>query len=198
MTTALVDLVVKLVAILAVASVLFFSGVAWEKRKGAEQRLAQVTDAFETYKKQVGQSIVESKQKNDALIASILADQSNQDQIKRAALDRLQRNLTAAKEKIRALEAIGVPEPVLVEVCTAGDLYRLDVGTVRLLDAARANLPAPDASSAGDEESGAASAVGANQLIANDLEIVKRYHELAKRHNSLVDYIEQKQREQAK
>lgn len=75
--------------------------------------------------------------------------------------------------------------------------WTLDVGTVRLLDAARAGTP-PDPSGLGDDESKAPSAVGAAAFIDNDLQVIELYHDLATRHDALVDYVESIINKQAK
>lgn len=74
---------------------------------------------------------------------------------------------------------------------------RLDVGTVRLLNAARQGT-AVDTTGSGDAALQAPTSVGIEKLIANDLDIVKMYHELATRHDELVDAVEQKLKDQAK
>lgn len=71
----------------------------------------------------------------------------------------------------------------------------LDELTVRLLDDARANRPAQEAGGAadgGDEEGRAAAtptAVTGGQFAINDLMVVRQYHELAARHDTLVEWI---------
>ena len=65
----------------------------------------------------------------------------------------------------------------------------LDVGTVRLLNAARAGT-APDATGFGDAEGKAPSGLALPELLDNDLEVIILYHELSARHDALVDYVE--------
>lgn len=74
--------------------------------------------------------------------------------------------------------------------------WRLDVGTVRLLNAAR-DGSALDTASLVDGAGKAPSEVGLPDLLDNDLEVVQLYRELAVRHDSLVDYVESKLKEQA-
>lgn len=74
--------------------------------------------------------------------------------------------------------------------------WTLDVGTVWMLDSAREGLPF-DATRLRDGASQAPSEVGVTELIDNDLEIVQLYHELAERHNALVDYVESIMEKQA-
>lgn len=72
----------------------------------------------------------------------------------------------------------------------------LDVGTVRLLNSARAGA-AFDPASLGDGASQAPSGIGLPELLDNDLEVVQLYRELAVRHDALVDYVEFLLKEQA-
>lgn len=71
----------------------------------------------------------------------------------------------------------------------------LDEWTVRLLDDARANRPADTANGgaarASDAEGPAAAALApitGAEFASNDLEVVRLYHDLAQRHNELVDW----------
>lgn len=74
--------------------------------------------------------------------------------------------------------------------------WTLDVGTVWMLDSAREGLPF-DPARLRDGAGEAPSDVGVPELIDNDLEVVQRYHELAERHNALVDYVESVIQQQA-
>lgn len=74
--------------------------------------------------------------------------------------------------------------------------YRFDVGTVRLLNAARTGT-AVDAAGGSDEASRAASDVGIAKFVDNDLDVVQLYRDLAARHDALVDSVEQHLKEQA-
>lgn len=65
----------------------------------------------------------------------------------------------------------------------------LDVGTVQLLNAARAGTD-PVATSFGHAEGQAPSGIGLPELLDNDLEVITLYHELSARHDALVDYVE--------
>ena len=66
----------------------------------------------------------------------------------------------------------------------------LSVGTVRMLNAARANEPF-DTDALGNAESKAPSEVEVADIIDSDIEVVGMYHDLAERHNALVDWVEQ-------
>lgn len=81
--------------------------------------------------------------------------------------------------------------------CPGSDALVLDVGTVGMLNAARQGRPVDPAGSS-DEAQSAPSTVGVAGLVDNDLEIVKLYLDLAKRHDSLVDEVEKKLQDQAR
>lgn len=67
---------------------------------------------------------------------------------------------------------------------------RLDHRTVGLLNAARENRsPEDSGASAGADEEGGTSAVTVADLALNDIEVVRKYHELATRHDGLVDWV---------
>lgn len=72
------------------------------------------------------------------------------------------------------------------------DPWTFDVGTVRLLNAARSN-DTFDATSLGDVANQAPSSVGVTEFVENDLTVVGMYHDLAIRHAALQDYVTQKQ-----
>jgi hypothetical protein len=76
------------------------------------------------------------------------------------------------------------------------DDWTLDLGTVWMLDSAREGLPF-DPTRLRDGAGEASSDVGVPELIDNDLEVVQQYHELAERHNALVDYVESVIQQQA-
>lgn len=73
----------------------------------------------------------------------------------------------------------------------------LDVGTVRLLNAARTGA-AVDSAAVGDEASQTPSGIAVPELLDNDLEVVQLYRELAAEHDTLVDYVESLMKKQAK
>lgn len=70
-----------------------------------------------------------------------------------------------------------------------GDSYMpFDVGTLRLLNAARTGTPV-DSITVSDAESAAPAFVRIRIYVRNDTEIAKMYNDLAARHNSLVDQV---------
>lgn len=96
-----------------------------------------------------------------------------------------------AVERNKPKETVDVTLPVQpVRNCN------LDHDTVRLLNAARdpaAALPTGNP----DAESQAASQVTQSDLIDNDIEVVGLYHELAERHDALVDWVQTQVEKQA-
>lgn len=81
--------------------------------------------------------------------------------------------------------------------CAGSTDFVLDLPTVRLLNAARQGRGL-GATGSGDEAQSAPSAIGVADLIANDLDVVQMYLELAKRHDELVDAVEKNLKEQAR
>jgi len=71
----------------------------------------------------------------------------------------------------------------------------LPVGLVRLLNDARSGTFDPSTLPS-DGEGKAPSAVEAQDFIESDFDVVAEYHELAKKHDELVEYVEKLQREQ--
>jgi hypothetical protein len=77
-----------------------------------------------------------------------------------------------------------VPEGSLCN-CDAG----LSIGIIRLLNDARTGAPFNPAT-INNEEGGTPSGLSLADILDNDLEVVKKYHELASRHNGCVDYVD--------
>ena len=69
------------------------------------------------------------------------------------------------------------------------DACGLDLGTVRLLNAARTGSP-DLAAAVGDAEGQTPSGLGLPDLVDADIEVAGMYRELAVIHNSLVEYVE--------
>lgn len=197
----------KLAAVLVALAVIvagsFFAGASWQKEKSTREMLAkqeamhqEFVRQKETLIQEFSQSVkaaVEDANARSAMIVAELSEQyAEQEKVKDAALARLKRQLAAEKGKIHVVykDREGNPAPSL------GDFY-FDLGTVGLLNAARAGLPTTDAldpSNGGDEALSAPSTVGILAFVENDLAIVRQYHELARRHDALVDYIELQQK----
>jgi hypothetical protein len=153
-------------------------GAMWIK--GAFKTRAVATQANKNIK-QSAKNVSKSMKENESIEARVAAGERRAAQISAAAAKRIDNQ----KEKSNEVR----------ENSFAAD-YRLDVGTVRLLNAARQGAGVESAGGS-DEALDAPSGVGVDALIQNDLAVVKQYHDLATRHDALVDWVEQKVREQA-
>lgn len=72
----------------------------------------------------------------------------------------------------------------------------IDLGTAGLLNDARQGRPA-ESTGGSDEALAAPSAVCVTDFAADDLEVVRLYLDLGRRHDELVDAVEKKLQEQA-
>lgn len=101
-------------------------------------------------------------------------------------------------EKIRTIVQTRIVKETTNEPsCTTANRFDLDVGTVGLLNSARSGAPG-DPAAISDESGKASSGLTLSELLDNDLEVVQRYHELAKDHDALVDFVENFMKKQAK
>jgi hypothetical protein len=143
-----------------------------------------------------GANVVESHKASVSIESKVALQNAVADKLKSAAALRVAKQQERAheefaKELARSLDKKMPPEPV---VCPDPVL---DVGTVRLLNAAREGA-AVDAAGSSDAALETPSAVGVGKLVDNDLDVVKLYHDLAARHDALVDAVEKKLQDQAK
>lgn len=118
------------------------------------------------------------------------------------ALDQAVQDTAQRSQQIKVLvrERMTQPQPAAdheAPICPPAAAAVLDAGTVGLLNAARADLPASAASAIGDEEGAPAAAASVADFIDNDLDVVRLYHELAKRHDELVDFVTDEMRKRA-
>lgn len=87
-------------------------------------------------------------------------------------------------------------QSALLDPKSCGKFY-FDSISVRLLNDARQGTEAGlDAAVSGNEEVATATSIGIEEFVANDLEIIRMYHDLAKRHDELVDAVEKHIKEQ--
>jgi hypothetical protein len=96
-------------------------------------------------------------------------------------------NIKSTKPASNGAASVNAAEcpPAIID----GDSYMpFDVGTLRLLNAARAGTPV-DSITVSDAESAAPAFVRIRIYVRNDTEIAKMYNDLAARHNSLVDQV---------
>ncbi len=146
------------------------------------------------------QGIVESVKKSDAIEQTVQKQGVNASQIQQAIDQRF------AKEKQRA------SQPVHVDTSASGNdattaqgaetvRYScpapvLDVGTVRLLNAARQG-ESVESVTGSDEALAAPTAIGLEELTRSDQEVTRMYRELAERHDRLVEEVQEHLKQQA-
>lgn len=177
-------------------------GVKLIEQRGYDRRDAEVRIEQERLKAQTEQILRENEadaRERDAELQARLADtQAAAD----ARITTLTKHLAnQAKNHRKAIEdatptryaqAAGEPDPASPVLIGAAVLDEL---TLRLLNDARANRPAQEAgdpAGRSDEEvraAATASAVTGADLAVNDLMVVRQYHELAARHDTLVDWV---------
>ena len=153
---------------------------------GKFEKAGQVQVAQEE-KKESAQAVVKVIESDRKLDAAIQKTNTAATTIKKAVAARVQ------KQEQTPHEVQIQSDTSAAFVCPA---YRLDVGTVRLLNAARQGADL-DSVAGSDEALAAPSGVGVAKLLDNDLEVVRMYHELAKRHDELVDEVEAKLKKDA-
>lgn len=185
----------KIIGYTALVGAIFMSGAFWQGKRDATAEMKRAQKALTEYAQKVNAEITRSQVLSAKIEGEIKDDASRQAALKNLVVDHLQSRLTHAQDKINALEKLGVPKQQLVEVCSLGDLYRVDTATVGLLNAAALDQPAPVPASGTDEKVGTLTGVTANDLVEDRLTITKLYRALAKRHDSLVDWILDKQKE---
>lgn len=145
---------------------------------GGKLRDADQVSAAAEAQRQTAKGIAQSIEKSNAVDVAIDKSNHNVETVRKMVSNRITHQETHN-------ETASTEAPRSADRCE----WRLDVGTVRLLDSAREGTE-PDAAGLGDAESKAPSQVGAAEFVDNDLQIVELYHELAKRHDALVEYVQ--------
>ncbi len=134
---------------------------------------------------------VQQSEKQDAQIRT--ATRTNDAQI---ATDRtliakhLSEQRKYAKKQKSKEDSSNVQQPQFQVGLNCNDNWTLDNYTFGLLNAARTGASYSAATSS-NGEGFASSGVTEAQFIDNDLEIVGMYNDLAKRHNALIDYVQE-------
>lgn len=169
----------------------FALGVSWQKGREAKTHLAQL----QAQSIQLSKEIVRSQEISLRVAQQIELDAKRQQEIRDQVIEHLQSKLKSSQEKIHELEKLGIKRQQIVQVCSDGDLYRLDARTLGLLNSAATEDAV--ATTRTDEEGRALTEVGATDLIEYELTIVQMYRALAARHDALVDWITDKQKELA-
>jgi hypothetical protein len=166
------------------------------ERRDAEVRI-ELAAAQARYQAELAHNTEDARRREQALTEQLEA--ANETARKRsqslAAHLKAQEQQPLETRHARSDESRTLPQP---ETAAHGDPGRpllgravLDGRTVRLLNDARTNRPgAQDGSAAPSaDEEGRATAVTGTDFALNDLEVVRLYHELAARHNGLVDWV---------
>jgi hypothetical protein len=160
-------------------SILLASAIGFGAGYGAKGKMlaaAEVTQGRKTIAAGAD-SIVASVVASNKLEAKVSTSNFNMNEIK-AAID--QHGITLSQN----------PQEIHNGIQDCGS-FTLDSGTVSLLNAARQGGTLGSVSG-GNEALDAASTVTISKFVDNDLDVVKLYHELAARHDQLVDEVEQK------
>jgi hypothetical protein len=127
--------------------------------------------------------IAESVQVSNRIEKEITVAAVRSEEIKKAVVQRIE-----VKKEKRVEEIAQGIAPVCPE-------FRLDVGTVFLLNAARKGSVVESTGSS-DAALDTPSNIGIKEFALNDIDVVKMYHDLAKRHDELVDAVEEKLKSQ--
>ncbi len=158
--------------------------------KGRFVKADRVEHIVETRKTDV-RSVVAMQKSEKVLQAKVESTRTNIDNI-RKEVKRHETHVRVPAKRSKAngtVDAGQVPESSGSNSSTSDGCQRvLNDRTVGLLNAARADKPVDPASWL-DGEGEAPSLVTDEDFIDNDLEIVGMYHDLSKRHDTLVDWV---------
>lgn len=169
--------------------------------KGKFYRAAQVEQTQKAFKG-TAKEIVNAIDRSRDLDATIEKKREQQDDIKQVAVARAVR-ISKKENKNEPVPSCSVSsvQPTIDQnemrfVRHFDTDGHLDVGTVRLLNAAAEGKPL-EPISISDAESEAPSEATGEDLLSNSFEIRKLYNELSDRHNALVTEVEEQLRKQA-
>ena len=145
---------------------------------------AERTDALIESQKEIVNDVIQAEKTNERV---------------ETAVAKTEQKSNVAKQTIRKIPFVVVepgncpanPEPEVASVSRTDDVLHLGRGAVSVLDAARENVDL-DPAAISNEESRAASDVTLDEFVQNDLEVVRMYHELSERHNTLVEFVSSK------
>jgi hypothetical protein len=146
------------------------------KGRVARQAIAQLNET----RKDDAHAVADSQAKSDAVEDRVADIEVFQEKVQTEAQRHVEKSVPTRVAPFR-VEGQGLSAPYQYESLT--------YGLVCVLNAARdnreANCPAPGSDAASRTVTEATFAV----FVANDLKVVEMYHELAFRHDSLVDYV---------
>lgn len=178
---------------IVVATIIGFGSGYYTKSKFADAAIVKqvISDQKDTAK-----NIVESVDTGQKVETSVQESNDEVTKIQEAVAKRpkLVKPVPQPVQESSNEKAIAVVQ-VLPTVVSC-DAYQLDIGTVRLLNAARKGVSL-DTVTGSDETLTAASGITIDKLLQNDLEVVKLFRDLAKRHDQLVTEVEEKLKQQA-
>lgn len=190
--------------ILVLAVVLAFGGGYFVK---GQFFAAAETKELRVEAKQSARNVVQSTAASARIETAVAKTDDNVNQIKAAVIKRgITLQPKPEKSNVANSNLAGVrtaagqptstePQGGSAPACRGSDLV-LDVGTVSMLDAARQGS-ALGAAGGSDEAQSAPSTVGVTDFVANDLDVVRMYLDLAKRHDELVDAVMERLHQQS-
>lgn len=177
-------------AAVGVACFLYGSGVTetkWQKR---------FTDAAAQSQQAANQQAIESAKSSAEVDSKQAASTQSINTISEEVSKRLQEQEPKIIYRTRVVNQCSKDESDISSTQTSSDQsgdsaapWRFDVGTVRLLNAARLGLSVESANLGNDPGDTAPSTVGIGEFAANDLQVVARYHALKIKHDALVDWV---------
>lgn len=173
--------------ILALVAGLLIGSAAGYYTKGQFVKAGEVGE-LRAEKKEDAKTVVESAADNHALEGRIETKNQTVTTIQKAVAQQLSKP-APAKEAIH-------DTPLQCTLPAGTAVLPFTVGTVRLLNFAREGT-AVDATAVLDGEGQAPADLEVAEFVDNDLEVVRLYHELAARHDALVEAVEKKLKEQA-
>lgn len=176
------------VIVALLSSVVGFGAGYYTKHKFA---LAEIHEAVTEQRKEDAHALADMQAKEAALQAQLDEERARIETIQREIKPHVIYRTVHAKPQKPTPGTEGLGDPAPEQDCPAvadGGTAFLDVATVRLLDDARAG--AADAPAWGDAEVEAAADVSVTEFVQNDLEVVGMYHDLATRHDALVEWVE--------
>lgn len=173
-------------------SILLASVIGFGAGYSAKGKLVIATEAVQDRKiiAAGADGIIASVIASEKLEAKVSASDSNVDKIKTAVIHRGVTLLQNPQE----IHDASVQASNAVQGC---DSFTLDNGTVGLLNAARSG-GAVESVTGSDEALSDPSTITVGKLVINDLDVVKLYHDLATRHDQLVDEVERELAQRAK
>lgn len=182
-----------IISAVAVCVALGFAAGYYTKGQFAE---AQVVEQARGDLKQSAANVVQAIETNQKVEMAVAQSSQAVTQIQQAVAKRPKLVKPASKPQPKPEKPNEEAPSLAAPAAASCDAYELDTGTVRLLNAARKGADL-DTVAGSDEALAAPSGITVDRLLQNDLEVVKLYRDLAKRHDELVTEVEEKLKQQA-